>query len=75
MDKLKIISPSKTQLISGEGLLLPIRFEYQEKTYETYEPYFLISMMAKNKNMSIKNLLLLELLRGRKLNSLKNNAK
>jgi hypothetical protein len=55
--------------------LYPIRFEYQEKTYETLEPYFLVSMMAKNKNMSIKNLLFLELLKGQKLNSSKNNAK
>jgi hypothetical protein len=57
------------------GQLSPIKFKFKGKIYETYEPYFLVSMMAKKQNVSIKNLLFLELLKGQKLNSLKNNAK
>jgi hypothetical protein len=56
------------------GQLSPIRFEYNAKIYETYEPYFLISMIAKKKNTSIKNLLFIEFLKSQKLNLLKNNA-
>jgi len=75
MDKLKIISPSKTQLISGEGLLLPIKFEYKKSIYETYEPYFIIRLMARSRGISIKRLLLSELSNKRKFKSRKKNAK
>jgi hypothetical protein len=57
------------------GKLSPIRFEYKNSVYETYDPYFLISMIAKTRNTSIKNLLFVELLKGQKINSLNNNAK
>jgi hypothetical protein len=59
----------------AEGQLSSIRFEHEGKIYETYEPYFLVSMIAKEKNISIKNLLFLKLLKGQKLNSLRNNDK
>lgn len=75
MDKFKIISPSKTQLINGEGLLLPIRFEYKKSVYETYEPYFIIRLMARRKGISIRKLLLSELSNKRRFKSHKKNAK
>jgi hypothetical protein len=74
MAKIKIISPTKKQLVEKRKQLSPIRFEYRGKIYEVYEPYFLVSLIAKKKKMSIKNLLFLELLTGQKLSSLKNNA-
>jgi hypothetical protein len=75
MARIKIISPTKTQLVNGEGLLLPVRFEYRKSVYETYEPYFIVRMMAKRKGISIRKLLLSELSRGRNSQSLRKNAK
>jgi hypothetical protein len=57
------------------GQLSSIRFEHNGKVYETYEPYFIVARIANQRNISIKNLLLLELLRGQKLNSSKSNDK
>jgi hypothetical protein len=75
MAGIKIILPKKKQLVKKRKHLLPIRFEFRDSIYETYEPYFLVSKIARNENLSIKNLLFLELLRSQKLSSLKNNAK
>jgi hypothetical protein len=78
MAGIKIISPSRTQLVNKEGLLLPIRFEYKKSIYETYEPYFIVRMIARSKGTSIKKLLLSELLgflRGRKIKKRRKNAK
>jgi hypothetical protein len=69
-----ILQPEKAKLLWKMGQLSQIRFKYKGKIYETYEPYFLISMIAKRENMLIKNLLFLELLKSRKLGSSKNNA-
>jgi len=55
--------------------LLPIRFEYRKRIYETYEPYFLVAMIAKGENISISELLLRELRKSRKLNQKFPNAK
>jgi hypothetical protein len=74
MAKIKILSPPKNQLRETKRLL-PVRFEYRGKIYETYEPYFLIALMAKRENMSIQDLLLKELRKGRKLNKKLQNAK
>jgi hypothetical protein len=37
--------------------LKPIRFRYNEKIYETEEPYFLIELMAKKEKLNIKEFL------------------
>jgi hypothetical protein len=73
MAKIKILSPSKNQL-KEEKRLLPVRFEYRKRIYETYEPYFIISMLAKKENMSIRDFLLKELRRSQKLNQKSQNA-
>jgi hypothetical protein len=66
MEEIKIISPSKKQIEKREGLLLPLRFQYRDSIYETYEPYLIVRMMAKRREISIKKLLLSEILRARK---------
>jgi hypothetical protein len=73
MAKIKILSPSKNQPREIKRLL-PVKFEYRGKIYETYEPYFIVAMLAKRENMSIRNFLLKELRKSRKLNKKFQNA-
>jgi hypothetical protein len=73
MAKVKILSPSKSQL-RKEKRLLPIRFKYRGRIYETYEPYFIVAMLAKKQNISIQDLLLKELRKSRKLNKKSEHA-
>jgi hypothetical protein len=73
MAKIKILSPSPKQLREIKRLL-PVKFEYRGKIYETYEPYFIVAMLAKRENMSIQDFLLKELRKSRKLNKKFQNA-
>jgi hypothetical protein len=43
----KILQPKKPDLLWKRGQLSPIRFKYNEKIYETYEPYFFIKKLTK----------------------------
>jgi hypothetical protein len=44
-------------LLWKEGQLSSVRFEYDGKIYETYEPYFIVSNIAKSKKLFIKDFL------------------
>jgi hypothetical protein len=56
----KILSPKKSDLSQEIDKLAPVRFEYNGKIYETYEPYFIVLKMAKQRFMSIEDFLYLE---------------
>jgi len=42
----------------------PIRFIYENKTYETEEPYFIVKEMAKENKKGLENFLILSLING-----------
>jgi hypothetical protein len=57
---IKILSPKKSVLSGEIDKLAPVRFEYNGKIYENYEPYFIVLKMAKERYMTIEDFLYLE---------------
>jgi hypothetical protein len=72
----KILSPKKSDLLWKKGQLSPIRFKYNEKIYETYEPYFFVKKLTKLQRNKFKRYTMKEYLEeASELNLSKNNAK